>query len=71
MRRNLLVHTNMLLVRADTAEEAYQRAMELGAEVESAYQNPEGRQVHPRFRSVEELHKRFPHLEPDGDGQLE
>ncbi len=50
-----IVHTNIVLVRADSAEEAYQRAIALGKEGEMIYTNPEGRTVHVYFRGLRDL----------------
>ena len=50
-----VVHTNLVLVRADSPEEAYRRAMELGAAGEQSYENPEGRQVTFKFRGLRDL----------------
>jgi hypothetical protein len=53
-RRNV-VHTNLVLVRADSPEEAYQKALALGAQRETAYENPQGRKVKTRFRGLNDL----------------
>jgi hypothetical protein len=50
-----IVHTNLVLVRADSPEEAYQKAMELGAAGERSYENPEGQCVTFRFRGLHDL----------------
>jgi len=52
--RNIL-HTNTVLVRADSAEEAYQKAMELGVAGEQSYKNPDGNVVTFRSRGLHDL----------------
>ena len=50
-----VVHTNLVLVRADSPEEAHQKAIELGTSGEQSYENPHGRQVVTRFRGLRDL----------------
>lgn len=50
-----VVHTNMVLVRADSPEEAYDRAILLGKESEVSYENPQGKKVTLRFRGLRDL----------------
>jgi uncharacterized protein DUF4288 len=50
-----IVHTNTVLVRADSPEEAYQRALALGKEGEMTYTNPEGKSVQVYFRGLRDL----------------
>ena len=50
-----VVHTNLVLVRADSPEEAYQKAIELGAQGEIAYESPQGRKVTTTFRGLNDL----------------
>jgi hypothetical protein len=50
-----VVHTNLVLVRADSPEEAHQKAIELGAAGEQSYENPEGKWVKVRFRGLHDL----------------
>lgn len=50
-----VVHTNLVLVRADSPEEAYQKALELGAQGEIAYDNPQGLKVRTTFRGLNDL----------------
>jgi hypothetical protein len=50
-----VVHTNLVLVRADSPEEAYQKAIELGAAGEQSYENPDGKGVTFRFRGLHDL----------------
>jgi hypothetical protein len=44
-----VVHTNFLLIRADSPEEAYDKAFVLGKDDEDNYQNPSGKTVRVRF----------------------
>ena len=50
-----VVHTNIVLVRADSPEEAYQRALALGKEGEMTYTNPDGKTVQVYFRGLRDL----------------
>ena len=50
-----LVHYNLTLVRADSPEEAYSKALVFGSHHESSYKNPEGKQVHAVFRGLRDL----------------
>lgn len=50
-----VVHTSLVLVRADSPEEAYQKALELGAQREIAYKNPQGLKVTTTFRGLQDL----------------
>lgn len=50
-----VVHKNLVLIRADSPEEAYQKALQLGREREISYENPAGKQVRFRFRGLSEL----------------
>ena len=49
------VHTNLVLVRADSPEEAYQKAIELGAARDLSYENPDKKCVTIRFRGLHDL----------------
>jgi hypothetical protein len=53
-RRNV-VHINLILVRADSPDEAYEKAMALGKQGNTKYKNPEGRAVTIRFRGLKDL----------------
>jgi hypothetical protein len=53
-RRNV-VHTNVILVRADSPDEAYQKAMALGKRGNTKYKNTDGKTVTIRFRGLREL----------------
>jgi len=50
-----IVHTNLILVRAGSPDEAYERAIELGKESEISYENPDGKSVVCAFRGIKEL----------------
>ena len=50
-----VVHRNFVLIRADSPDEAYDKALALGRQSEISYQNPEGKQVHIAFRGLSEL----------------
>ena len=47
-----VVHRNLFLVRADSPEEAYQKAMELGTSNEASWENIDGKRVTIRFRGL-------------------
>ena len=49
------VHTNLMLVRADSPDEAYHKAIELGKESEVSYKNPDGKSVLCAFRGIKDL----------------
>jgi hypothetical protein len=50
-----IVHTNLMLVRADSADEAYQRALELGKQSAMSYENPDGKSVVCAFRGIRDM----------------
>lgn len=50
-----VVHKNLVLIRADSADEAYEKAQARGREAEDSYANPAGQQVCVRFRGITEL----------------
>jgi len=50
-----VVHTNLMLVRADSPDEAYEKALELGKESEVSYENPDGKSVVHVFRGIKDL----------------
>jgi hypothetical protein len=50
-----VVHRNLILVRAGTAEEAHQRATYWGRQGESTYHNPAGQVVEFKFRGISQL----------------
>lgn len=50
-----VVHRNYVLVRADSAEHAYERSLQLGKESEVSYRNPSGKTVSIKFRGIADL----------------
>ena len=50
-----VVHTNLVLIRADSPEEAYQEAVELGTANEVSWENADGKRVTFRFRGLRDL----------------
>jgi len=50
-----VVHTNTVLVRADSPDEAYAKALDLGARYEMSYENPHGQRVSTAFRGLRDL----------------
>ncbi len=51
-----VVHVNLVLVRADSPDNAYEAAMALGKEGEAAYKNTDGHWVTVTFRGLRDLH---------------
>ena len=51
-----IVNINFMLVRADSPEEAYEKAMELGRDVEISYDNTDGKLVTCRFQGLKNLY---------------
>ena len=59
-----IVHLNVVLVGADSAVAAFDRAQELGKQSEATYKNPAGKTVLIRFRglrSLEVIHDELEH----------
>jgi hypothetical protein len=50
-----LIHINSILVRADSPEEAHQKALDLGREEERDYENTDRKAVSVIFRGLEDL----------------
>jgi hypothetical protein len=50
-----IVHTNTVLIRADSPNEAFDKAEELGAEAETSYENSEGNLVVISYRGLRSL----------------
>jgi Domain of unknown function (DUF4288) len=50
-----VVHRNLHLIRADSPEEAYRKAIELGAADEASWENINGKRVTFRFRGLCDL----------------
>jgi hypothetical protein len=53
-RRNV-VHTNRTLIRADSRNEAYRKALAWGKQGNTRYKNPAGKMVTIKFRGLAEL----------------
>lgn len=51
----LVVHRNMRLIRADSPDAAYTKALALGREDETTYTNPAGQQVSIEFLGLADL----------------
>src|SRR5580658_4503571 len=58
-----VVHTNLVLVRADSPDEAYQKAIELGTAGDASFENPDGKWVTFRFRGLHDLNVIYDELE--------
>src|ERR1700722_4814068 len=65
-RRNV-VHTNLVLVRADSPDQAYKKAMALGKQLDTQYKNVEGKRVNIRFRGLRDLNVIYDELEHGGE----
>ncbi len=50
-----VVHNNLILIRASSAEEAYEKAMARGRDMGDTYQSPEGETVTIFFRGLSDL----------------
>jgi hypothetical protein len=50
-----VVHKNLVLVRADSPEQSYEKAIELGVQSEMNYDNPQGKRVEVRFKGLNDL----------------
>ncbi len=50
-----IVHTNLMLVRADSPDEAYERAIEIGKQSDMAYENADGKTVSCAFRGIRDM----------------
>jgi len=50
-----VVHTNWVLIRADSPEEAYEKSIEFGKESDRSYLNSDGVLVTLRFRGLRDL----------------
>jgi hypothetical protein len=58
-----VVHCNLVLVRAISGEEAYEKAVLFGHKAETAYENPRGQQVRISFRGIKRLEETYEDLE--------
>ena len=50
-----VVHRNLVLIRADSPDEAYTKALEIGRQHEGSYTNPDSRLVSTSFRGLSYL----------------
>ncbi|HVO59836.1 MAG TPA: DUF4288 domain-containing protein [Terriglobales bacterium] len=50
-----VVHRNLILVHAQSPEEAYEKALRNGYDAETEYNNPKGQHVEIRFRGISKL----------------
>lgn len=50
-----ICHVNLTLIRADSPNEAYRLAMDLGKQSESVYQNPDNKNVTTTFVGLRDL----------------
>jgi Domain of unknown function (DUF4288) len=50
-----VVHNNFTLIRADSPEDAYQRALTIGRDAEISYENPAGKKVDIKFRGLADI----------------
>jgi hypothetical protein len=50
-----VVHKNLMLIRADSPDEAYEKALQVGREEEYSDKNPAGKLVQVEFRGLSEL----------------
>jgi len=62
-----VVHLNYNLIRADSPEEAYTKALELGKGGETQYENSEGKLVSICFRGLHDLIVVYDELEHGGE----
>ena len=58
-----VVHTSTRLIRADSPEEAYDKALLLGSEEEVTYENTHGKRVTITFRGLTDLNVIYEELE--------
>jgi hypothetical protein len=50
-----VIHTNVVLIRGDSPDDAYAKAVELGTAAEISYENPEGKRVAITYRGLRDL----------------
>ena len=58
-----VIHQNLVLVRANSPDEAYEKAIKIGEGGETSYDNPSGKTVRIRFRGLSKLEKLEEELE--------
>lgn len=61
--RQNVVHRNLVLIRAHSPDEAYEKALRFGGGGETSYKNPNGQPVDIRFRGVGMLEAMYEPLE--------
>ena len=66
-----VVHKNLVLIKAASPEEAYQKALELGKAGENSYSNPKGKLVTTKFRGLGHLDVILDALEHGAEIQFE
>lgn len=66
-----VVHVNIVLVRADSPEEAFEKAEELDHDDEDSYPNTDGKMVTFRYRGLRNLHVVHDELEHGGELMFE
>jgi hypothetical protein len=66
-----VVHKNLVLIRADSPEQSYEKATQLGAESEMNYQNPHGKMVEVRFKGLSDLSVIYEELEDGAELRFE
>jgi hypothetical protein len=66
-----VVHVNIVLVRADSPEEAFEKAEKLGHDGEDSYPNTDGKMVTFRYRGLRNLHLVHDELEHGGELMFE
>jgi Domain of unknown function (DUF4288) len=66
-----IIHKNLVLVRAGSSEQAYERAHELGTQAELQYENPSGKIVRVKFRGLNTLNVVHDELEHGAELQYE
>jgi hypothetical protein len=64
-----VVHKNFVLISANSAEEAYQKAISLGKQSDDYYKNPSGKSVLLKFKGLHGLNVVYDELE-DGSELL-
>lgn len=58
-----VVHQNLVLVRASSSDEAYEKALQFGKNGEVSYDNPAGKAVQIRFEGISDLTEIYEDLE--------
>jgi hypothetical protein len=61
--RENVIHNNLVLIYANSPEEAYEKAMARGKEVSDTYENPDGKHVTVTFRGLSDLNVILDELE--------